>query len=91
MRLSTKKQSLKKLGQLIFQRFCTFTKIDEAYLLRSRKVFWEKIYYLHALNSPFFNSPMAEKNEVHETQIHVDGCRLPSSRDGMVGGAINHM
>ena len=30
-------------------------------------VFWEKIYYLHALNSPFFNSPMAEKNEVHET------------------------
>ena len=42
------------LGQLIFQRFCTFTKIDEAYLLRSRKVFWKKIYYLHALNSPFF-------------------------------------
>ena len=32
----------KKLGQLIFERFSNFTKIDEAYLLRSRKVFWEK-------------------------------------------------
>ena len=70
----------KKLGQLIFERFSTFTKIDKAYLLRSRKVFGKKIYHGHALNSPFPNAPKVVKNEVHETQIHV-AMYLSSSHD----------